>query len=292
MSKIFYNGPRSEDNLFRAEALILIMKGMLARAIRTQIRFSSQRACLISPSVVSTVVTKAPPINHSPQQAQSRKRLPTRCGALAVKRGMMPYFDSANGTRVAATVLELNNVEVLMHRTVEDNGYFACQVGFGNKDPNKISRQMLGHFASKLVNPKQKVAEFRVKNEQGLLPLGTLIRPSFFQPGQFVDLRSVSKGKGFAGVMKRYNFKGLKASHGVSISHRKGGSYGQNQTPGRILPGKKMPGHMGVQQVTIQNSQILSVDDENGVVIVKGSVAGPSGCYVRIQDSIKKAPVF
>ena len=205
---------------------------------------------------------------------------------------MIPYFDDATGKRVAATVLELNNVEVIMHRTLSENGYFACQVGYGNKHPEKVSRQLLGHFASKIVNPKEKVTEFRVKNKTGLLPLGTLIKPSFFQPGQYVDLRSISKGKGFAGVMKRYNFKGLKASHGVSVSHRKGGSYGQNQTPGRVLPGKKMPGHMGAQQVTIQNSQVLEIDDENGVVIVKGSVAGPNGGYVRVQDAIKKAPKF
>ncbi|SCV02212.1 LANO_0F16006g1_1 [Lachancea nothofagi CBS 11611] len=266
------------------------MSSFVANILKAQTRSASSRAILAAPSIVSSIPTTAPVINHCPEQAQLRRRLPNRCGALSLKRGMIPFFDEASGNRVAATVLELNNVEVIMHRTLKDNGYIACQVGFGDKHPEKVSRQMLGHFASKIVNPKEKVVEFRVKTESGLLPLGSLIKPSFFQPGQYVDLRSVSKGKGFTGVMKRYNFKGLKASHGVSVSHRKGGSYGQNQTPGRVLPGKKMPGHMGVQQVTIQNSQVLKIDDENGVVIVKGSVAGPKGGYVRIQDAIKKAP--
>ena len=179
-------------------------------------------------------------------------------------------------------------MEVTLHRTVKDNKYWACQVGFGNKHPEKVTRQLLGHFAAHNVNPKEKTTEFRVKTEEGLLPVGTLIKPSWFKVGQYVDLQSVSKGKGFQGVMKRYGFKGLKASHGVSVSHRKGGSYGQNQTPGRVLPGKKMPGHMGVDTVTIQNIQVLDVNDEKGTVLVKGSVAGPTGCFVKIQDSIKK----
>ncbi|QLL30316.1 hypothetical protein HG536_0A01330 [Torulaspora globosa] len=251
---------------------------------------SSTRPSLVAPSVVSTVPLQAGKINHCAEQAQLRRWLPVRCGALCKKEGMMPFFDETTGKRVAATVLSLNNVEVMMHRTVEKNGYTACQVGYGLKHPSKVSRQLLGHFASKFVNPKEKVAEFRVKNESGLLPLGTLIKPSFFKSGQFVDLRSISKGKGFAGVMKRHNFKGLKASHGVSIMHRHGGSYGQNQDPGRILPGKKMPGHMGSQQVTIQNVQVLKVDDAKGVVLVKGSVAGPKGAFVKIQDAIKKPP--
>ncbi|QLG73044.1 hypothetical protein HG535_0E01280 [Zygotorulaspora mrakii] len=258
---------------------------------RCAVRNISGRASLISPSVASTVNLEATKINHCPEEAQLRRWLPLRCGAITKKEGMMPFFDESDGKRVAATVLKMQNVEVMMHRTVEENGYFACQVGYGSKDPQKSSRQMLGHFASKKVNPKEKVAEFRVKNEQGLLPLSTLIKPSFFKPGQYVDLRSISKGKGFAGVMKRHNFKGLRASHGTSVMHRHGGSYGQNQDPGRILPGKKMPGHLGHQQVTIQNVQVLKVDNENGVIIVKGSVAGPKGSFVKIQDAIKKLPL-
>lgn len=257
----------------------------------TFIRNSSTRPSLIAPSVASSMYVEAQKVNHCPEQAQLRRWLPLRCGALSKKEGMMPFFDETNGKRIAATVLKLDNVEVLMHRTVRENGYFACQIGYGSKHPAKVSRQLLGHFASKLVNPKEKVSEFRVKSKSGLLPLGTLIKPSFFHPGQYVDLRSISKGKGFAGVMKKYNFKGLRASHGTSIMHRHGGSYGQNQDPGRILPGKKMPGHMGNKQVTIQNAQILKIDDDNGVVLVKGSVAGPKGGFVKIQDAIKKSAV-
>lgn len=251
-------------------------------------RCSSTRASLIAPSVVNTIKLDAQPINHSPQQAQKRKWLPLRCGALTKKEGMMPFFDETTGKRVACTVLKMDNVEVLMHRTVQDNGYFACQVGYGSKHPAKVSRQMLGHFASKVVNPKEKVSEFRIKNENGLLPHGTLLKPSFFKAGQFVDMKSICKGKGFEGVMKKYHFAGLRASHGTSIMHRHGGSYGQNQDPGRVLPGKKMPGHMGNHHVTIQNAQILKVDDEVGVILVKGSVAGPTGAFVKIQDAIKK----
>lgn len=256
----------------------------------TFVRNSSTRPVLIAPSVVNTINLEAPKINHCHEQAQLRRWLPLRCGAISKKEGMMPFFDETNGKRVAATVLKLDNVEVMMHRTVEENGYIACQVGYGSKHPAKVSRQLLGHYASKYVNPKEEVSEFRIKTNAGLLPLGTLIKPSFFKAGQYVDLKSISKGKGFAGVMKKYNFKGLKASHGVSIMHRHGGSYGQNQDPGRILPGKKMPGHMGNKNVTIQNVQVLKVDDENGVILVKGSVAGPNGSFVKIQDSIKKPP--
>ncbi|AET37826.1 mitochondrial 54S ribosomal protein uL3m Ecym_2069 [Eremothecium cymbalariae DBVPG len=263
---------------------------MLVNSLKMQLRSISTRPKLVAASVASVVQQAAPAINHSPEKAHERRWLPQRCGSLTKKVGMMPYFDPATGNRCAATVLEMNNVEVLMHRTLKDNGYYACQVGYGNKRPDKVSRQMLGHFASKLVNPKEKLAEFRVKSENGLLPLGTLIKPSFFKPGQFLDVVSVSKGKGFAGVMKRHGFKGLNASHGVSLAHRSGGSYGQNQTPGRVLPGKKMPGHMGVQQVTIQNVMVLNVDDALGVVIVKGSIAGPKGTIVKIQDAIKAPP--
>lgn len=265
---------------------------MLLDVFKTQLRFASNRPKLVATSVRTTVPQASTIINHSPYKANERKRLPLRCGALTQKVGMMPYFDLENGKRIAVTVLEMNNVEVMMHRTMKQNGYYACQVGYGSKNPKNVSRQMLGHFASKIVNPKQKVTEFRVKSADCLLPIRTLIKPSHFKPGQFVDIKSISKGKGFAGVMKRHGFKGLKASHGVSLAHRKGGSYGQNQTPGRVLPGKKMPGHMGVQNVTIRNVQVIKVDDINGIILVKGSVAGPKRAFVKIQDAIKKPYSF
>ncbi|CAG57964.1 uncharacterized protein GVI51_B02057 [Nakaseomyces glabratus] len=249
---------------------------------------STMRAKLIARSAVSAVPLPEPVKKHQPQQAHLRKWLPNRCGAVTQKVGMMPYFDEKTGERIAATILQFNNVEVLMHRRLDEDGYVACQVGYGNRSVDKVSRQMLGHFATLNVNPKEKVTEFRVKNEEGLLPIGTHIKPDFFTEGQYLDVRSVSKGKGFAGVMKRHNFKGLRASHGTSVMHRHGGSYGQNQDPGRVLPGKKMPGHMGVQNVTVQNVKILKVDEANNVIWVKGAVPGPNGTYVKIQDAIKK----
>lgn len=253
-----------------------------------QIRNLSTRPVLIAPSVVSTIKLEPPSINHSPERAHKRKWLPQRCGIIAQKVGMMPFFNAETGERMAATVLKLNNVEVMLHRTIQENGYFACQVGYGNKNPKKVPRSLLGDYAAKLVNPKLEVSEFMVKNEKGLLPIGTILKPSFFEVGQYVDARSVSKGKGFAGVMKRYNFAGLRASHGTSIMHRHGGSYGNNQDPGRILPGKKMPGRMGGQNVTIQNVKILKVDDEHNVIWVKGAIPGANGSFVKIQDAIKK----
>ncbi|CCE61573.1 hypothetical protein TPHA_0A04980 [Tetrapisispora phaffii CBS 4417] len=258
----------------------------------TTIRNLSSRSSLVAPSIANSIHLEDPKINHSPEKAILRKWLPKRCGAITQKKVMMPYFDPATGNRIAATVLQFNNVEVMMHKTVKDHGYFANQVGFGDKNPKKISRQMLGHFAKTVVNPKDRVAEFRVKDESGLLPLNTLIKPSFFTPGQYIDIKSVSKGKGFAGVMKRHHFKGLRASHGTSIMHRHGGSFGQNQDPGRVLPGKKMPGRMGGKNTTIQNSQVLKIDDENNVLLVKGPVSGPKGSYVKIQDAIKKPPTI
>ena len=253
-------------------------------------RLYSSKPSLIAPSVASTIKSEAPQINHSQIAAFRRKWLPKRCGALLQKVGMISHFDVETGKRVGCTVLRFDNVEVIMHRTLEKNGCLACQVGYGNKSPRKVSRQLLGHYAAHLVNPKVKVAEFKVANEKGLLPLGTLIKPSFFRVGDFLDARAISKGKGFAGVMKKYHFKGLRASHGTSLMHRHGGSYGQNQDPGRVLPGKKMPGRMGGHQVTVQNVEIMKVDDANNVIWVKGAIPGANGTFVRVQDAIKKPP--
>ncbi|CCF56714.1 hypothetical protein KAFR_0B04180 [Kazachstania africana CBS 2517] len=246
------------------------------------------RPFLIAPSIANSIQMHNPKINHSPEQAHNRKWLPARCGILTTKIGMLPFFNDVTGERLAATILKLDNVEVILNRTMNENGYFAVQVGYGNKNPQKVTRQLLGHYATHLVNPKLKSAEFRVKDEGGLLEPGTTFKPSFFKVGDFVDIRSISKGKGFAGVMKKYGFKGLRASHGTSLMHRHGGSYGQNQDPGRVLPGKKMPGRMGTNNVTVQNIEILKTDDKNNVIWVKGSVPGPNGSYVRIQDAIKK----
>lgn len=251
-------------------------------------RSVSTKPHLIAPSIASSVFSAPPKVSQDVEEAHKRKWLPNRHGAIAQKAGMKSYFDPETGVRVPCTILVLDNVEVILNRTFKENGYVACQVGYGNKHPKHVTRQLLGHFASHNVNPKSKVTEFRIKDETYLPKVGTPILPSFFKPGQYVDLKSTSKGKGFAGVMKRHNFKGQGASHGTSLTHRHGGSYGQNQDPGRVLPGRKMPGRMGGHQVTLQNSQVLEVDDANGVILVKGPVPGPKGTYVKIQDAIKK----
>jgi large subunit ribosomal protein L3 len=201
---------------------------------------------------------------------------------------MAPWFDKETGQQFVVTILQMSQVEVIYNKTIEKEGYNAVQVGYGSKNPEKVSKQLLGHFANAQVNPKLKVAEFMVKNKEGLLPVGTELKADFFQPGQFVDLKGVSKGKGFAGVMKRWGFKGQRASHGTSLTHRHGGSYGANSTPGRVLPGKKMPGHMGAVSCTKQNSLVVDVDAETGYILVKGTVPGPKDSFIRVSDAIKK----
>ncbi|CCH43344.1 50S ribosomal protein L3 [Wickerhamomyces ciferrii] len=244
-------------------------------------------ASLTAPSSI-TKITKAPPIAHSPNEARLRKRLPSRTGLIAIKRGMAPYFDKKTGEKFGVTLLQVENLEVLYNKTPELNGYYAVQIGYGSKSPYKTSRGLLGHFAKAGVNPKSFVKEFQVKDESGLLPIGTELKVNHFQPGQLIDVKGVSKGKGFAGVMKRWGFKGLRASHGTSIMHRHGGSYGQNQDPGRIDKGKKMPGHMGNQNNTKQNVKVVEIDEENGFLLVKGGVPGPKNSFVRLQDAIKQ----
>ncbi|CAL9733464.1 large ribosomal subunit protein uL3m [Monosporozyma servazzii] len=244
------------------------------------------RPQLLAPSTITKEATT--PKNHITQRSPS-KWLPQRTGVIGKKLGMMPYFDPTTGDRIACTVVEMNNVEVLMQRTPEINGYFALQIGYGTqRNPLKLSRQLLGHLAKVQVNPKSKICEFQFKDQNGLLTPGTLLKPSFFKQSQFIDVQAISKGKGFAGVMKRHNFKGQPASHGNSLTHRHGGSYGMHQDPGRILPGKKMPGRMGGINVTLQNLQIIKIDDENNVLWIKGAIPGSNGSYVKIQDSIKK----
>lgn len=218
------------------------------------------------------------------------KWLPHRCGAIAMKIGMLPFFNTETGERLASTILQLNNVEIIQTKTANSNGISSMQVGFGDKSPFKTERKLLGFYSKFKINPKLKIMEFRVNNDKELLPPGTVINANHFQKGQFIDVKSKSKGKGFAGVMERYHFKGLPASHGVSKKHRHGGSYGQNQDPGRVLPGKKMPGRMGGESVTVQNCQILKIDTDLNLIWVKGSIPGPKGSIVKIRDSLKKPP--
>jgi large subunit ribosomal protein L3 len=232
-----------------------------------------------------------PVLQHSPAAALARKAftLPLRTGALAVKKGMTALYDPETGKRTACTVLQLDRVQVVAHKTREKHGYFAVQVGAGWKHPSNVTRPVLGHFAGAKVSPKRFMAEFKVKDEKGLLAVGQSIGPGWFLEGQFVDARANCRGMGFAGGMKKWGWSGQPASHGNSKNHRTMGSSGASQGSGsRVHPGKKMPGRMGGQQVTTQNVKVLKVDIEKGLVVLNGCIAGPDGCIVKIQDAIKK----
>ncbi|ODQ78580.1 hypothetical protein BABINDRAFT_162785 [Babjeviella inositovora NRRL Y-12698] len=261
--------------------------GVPAKTLRQYPRMVRTAASLTSPQAIPAIETPRPVLAHDMQAALERKRIPKRCGLIGKKAGMAPWFNET-GEKIPCTVLEFEAVEVTHVRKPETDGLFAVQLGYGAAKVARVTRQLLGHFARAAVNPKQKVMEFLVRDESGLLPLGTQLRADHFTVGQFVDLKGISKGKGFAGVMKRWGFGGQPASHGNSKAHRKGGSYGANQDPGRTIPGRKMPGRMGGKNCTEQNSQIVFVDAEKGYLLVKGAVPGPKGGYVKVQDAIKK----
>ncbi|KAJ9658118.1 hypothetical protein H2201_007899 [Coniosporium apollinis] len=235
-----------------------------------------------------------PTLTSTPTGALARKEasdtLPHRTGALAIKRGMTALYDTSSGRRTPCTVLQLDRVQVLAHKRRDRHGYWAVQVGAGSRQPKNVTRPMAGHFKAAGVSPKRWVAEFRVRDEGGLVKLGETITPRWFQEGQFVDARADCKGKGFAGGMKKHGWAGQPASHGQSLTHRTMGSAGGSQGSGsKVHPGKNMAGRMGGQRVTVQNLKVLRVDEANGIVVVNGSVSGPKGCVVRIQDALKKA---
>ncbi|KAJ6085925.1 54S ribosomal protein L9 [Penicillium sp. IBT 16267x] len=232
------------------------------------------------------------PVLESTSTAALRRKansLPLRTGVIATKKGMTAIFDPETGKRTPCTVLQMDRVEVVSHKTRQKHGYYAVQIGSGWKHPSNVTKSLLGHFSANGLSPKRHVFEFRVKDESGLLPVGQSVSANWFQEGQFVDARSNTKGKGFAGVMKRHGFHGQDRSHGVSLTHRSMGSAGPSQGGGsRVYPGKKMAGNMGNTQNTVQNLKIMKVDVEAGIVVVSGAVSGPKGCNVRIQDAIKK----
>lgn len=209
-----------------------------------------------------------------------------RTGLIAQKLGMTRRFDE-NGTHVPVTVLKLDNVQIVAQRTTDTDGYTALQLGWGAAKVKNVSKPMRGHFAKAKVEPKRKLTEFRVADD-ALVDVGTELSATHFVPGQFVDVCGTSIGKGFAGGMKRHGFKGLRASHGVSINHRSLGSTGQCQDPGKVFKGKKMAGHMGAVRVTTQNITIVDTDPERGLILVSGGVPGSKGGFVRITDAIKK----
>jgi large subunit ribosomal protein L3 len=209
-----------------------------------------------------------------------------RTGLVALKMGMTRLFNDA-GDQVPVTILKVDECRVISHRTVETNGYTALQLGFGKAKVKNVSKAVRGHFAKAAVEPSKKVMEFRVEPE-AFVEVGAEITADHFVAGQSVDVTGVTVGKGFAGGMKRWNFGGLRATHGVSVSHRSHGSTGNRQDPGRTFPGKKMAGHLGVEQVTTLNLQVIKVDAENGLIMVKGSVPGSDGNWVVIRDAVKK----
>jgi len=210
-----------------------------------------------------------------------------RSGVIAQKIGMSRVYNEA-GEHVPVTVLKLDDCQVVAHRTADKNGYTAVQLGAGLAKVKNTSRAQRGHFAVAHVEPKRKVVEFRVA-EQEMIPVGARITADHFVPGQFVDVTGTTIGKGFAGSMKRWNFGGLRATHGVSVSHRSHGSTGNRQDPGRTFPGKKMAGHLGQETVTQQNLTVVRVDAERGLILIKGAVPGHDGTFLKVRDAIKKA---
>ena len=211
-----------------------------------------------------------------------------RSGVIAQKVGMTRVFTEA-GAHVPVTVLRLANCQVVAHRTKDKNGYVALQLGSGTRKVKNVTKAERGNFAIAKVEPKRKVAEFRV-SEDALIPVGAEITADHFVPGQFVDVTGTSIGKGFAGGMKRWNFGGLRASHGVSVSHRSIGSTGGRQDPGKTFKNKKMPGHIGVERVTTLNLKVVQTDVERGLILIEGAVPGAKGGWITVRDAVKKAP--
>jgi large subunit ribosomal protein L3 len=211
-----------------------------------------------------------------------------RSGVIAQKVGMTRIF-TETGEHIPVTVLKLDNCQVVGHRTDDKNGYTALQLGAGTRKPARLTKAERQNFAIAKVEPKRKLVEFRVTPEN-LIEVGAQITADHFIAGQFVDVTGSSQGKGFAGAMKRWNFHGLRATHGVSVSHRSHGSTGQRQDPGKVFKGKKMAGHMGSERVTTQNLVVVKTDPARGLLMVRGAVPGHKGGWVLVRDAVLKTP--
>src|SRR5579864_4194445 len=211
-----------------------------------------------------------------------------RTGLIAQKLGMSRVF-TGEGNHVAVTVLRVDSCQVVAQRTQDKDGYTALQLGVGTAKVKNVTQPQRGHFAKAKVEPKAKLAEFRV-SEDALVPVGAEITAGHFLPGQYVDVTGTSIGKGFAGGMKRHNFHGLRATHGVSVSHRSLGSTGQRQDPGKTFKNKKMAGHLGAERVTVQSLEVIAADAERGLLYVKGSVPGSEKGWVLVKDAVKRKP--
>lgn len=208
-----------------------------------------------------------------------------RSGVIAQKVGMTRVYNDA-GEHIPVTVLRLDNVQVVAQRTQEKNGYTAVQLGAGSSKVKNTAKALRGQFSAASVEPKAKLVEFRV-SEDNLIEIGAELTASHFVAGQLVDVTGTTIGKGFAGAMKRHNFGGLRATHGVSVSHRSHGSTGNNQDPGKVWKGKRMAGHMGQTRVTTQNLEVVSTDEERGLILVKGAVPGSKGAWIVVRDAVK-----
>jgi large subunit ribosomal protein L3 len=210
-----------------------------------------------------------------------------RSGVIAQKVGMTRVFTDA-GEHVPVTVLRLGQCQVIAHRTKDKDGYVALQLGSGGRKVKNVPKAERGHFAVAKVEPKRRVAEFRV-SEDAVIPVGAEITADHFVVGQFVDVTGTTIGKGYAGAMKRWNFAGLRASHGVSISHRSIGGTGGRQDPGKTFKNKKMAGHLGDERVTTLNLKVVQTDVERGLILVEGAVPGAKGGWIMVRDAVKKA---
>jgi large subunit ribosomal protein L3 len=209
-----------------------------------------------------------------------------RTGLIAQKLGITRIF-AEDGAHVPVTVLKISDCHVVANRTQEKDGYTAVQLGIGKAKVKNVNKPLRGHFAKAKVEPSKKLVEFRVSAD-ALIPVGSEVLPSHFVAGQFVDVTGTSKGRGFSGVMQRWNFAGLEASHGVSISHRSHGSTGNRQDPGKTFKGKKMAGHWGDKRITTQNLKVVGADDAEGLLLIRGNVPGAEGSWVLIKDAAKK----
>jgi len=210
-----------------------------------------------------------------------------RSGIIAQKLGMTRVYNDA-GEQIPVTVLKVDNLQVVAHRTEEKNGYTALQLGAGLAKVKNTTKALRGHFAVAQVEPKRTMAEFRVSADN-LLDVGAEITADHFVQGQLVDITGTTIGKGFAGAMKRHNFGGLRATHGVSVSHRSHGSTGNRQDPGRVFKNKKMAGHMGQTRITTQNLQVVRTDVDRGLILIKGAVPGSKGSWCLVRDAVKVA---
>ncbi len=209
-----------------------------------------------------------------------------RSGLIAQKVGMTRVFTD-DGQHVPVTVLKVDSCQVVAVRTEDKDGYTAVQLGAGAIKVKNVTKPQRGHFAKARVEPKRKLVEFRV-DADALIDVGAELSAAHFVPGQFVDVTGTSIGKGFAGPMKRWNFGGLRATHGVSVSHRSHGSTGNRQDPGKVFKNKKMAGHLGDEKVTVLNLKVVSVDEDRGLIFLKGAVPGAEGSWLRIRDAVKK----